>query len=399
MRLADGSRPYGGHVRVAGGFVEAMVASPLGVTLLAVLESRAQQPEGSLSSLETTPASVAAAVEAVESMSFGDFVDVAVLTGAFHVGPWISDAPATVAASYHSAPARRPIAEAVSRCFGTQLHRDIDRDAQQWWTDWPAADPHPDSVGPLFGDFDGVYGAGQFTSAGLWTVTDPPAEAHEQLIAAWELERGPVSRWLLPVDETARIFEIHRPADWARLVTEHPREASPEPVGACWELPTADHSPPPPVVAPRRGWVASRFGWLGPRRSEFTFGIPEGFVAPPPTDVSALMAIPGQRAARTTIGRHLVPDWRSVAERYDGVHLSWAGFITGEGCITDLGTGDVTMLRYWFSERTHWLTDVFGEPQHATDPARVDAGSGVPSSPSDLQQRRHEQSLRRLLGR
>ena len=61
--------------------------------------------------------------------------------------------------------------------------------------------------------------------------------------------------------------------------------------------------------------------------------------------------------------RHLVPDWRAVSERYDGVHLSWAGFITSEGCITDLDGGDVTMLRYWFSERTNWLADVFGEPE------------------------------------
>lgn len=181
-------------------------------------------------------------------------------------------------------------------------------------------------------------------------------------------------------------------------MTEHPCEASPEPVGACWELPTFDH-PGAPVVARRPDRVAHRPEWLGPRRSEFTFGIPEGFVAPLPTDVSPLMAVPGQRAARTRIRRHLVPNWRSVAERYDGVHLSWAGFITSEGCITDLGTGDVTMLRYWFSERTHWLADVFGEPRRAADPARLDSGSGVPLPPADVRQRWHEQALHRLLGR
>ena len=61
--------------------------------------------------------------------------------------------------------------------------------------------------------------------------------------------------------------------------------------------------------------------------------------------------------------RHrLVPDWAAVAADYDGVHVSWAGFLTAEGYVSDLDGGDVTMLRYWFSERTLWLRDVFGEP-------------------------------------
>ena len=61
--------------------------------------------------------------------------------------------------------------------------------------------------------------------------------------------------------------------------------------------------------------------------------------------------------------RHLVPNWACLATDYDGVHLSWAGFLTSEGYVSDLGGGDVAMLRYWFSERTHWLTDAFGEPE------------------------------------
>jgi hypothetical protein len=234
---------------------------------------------------------------------------------------------------------------------------------------------------PLFRRFDDVYGAGQFTWAGLWTVTDPPVEVHEQLIAAWELERGPVDRWWLPVDGRARVFEIHRPADWARLVTEHPRDASLEPVGSCWELSRVGHG--------RHVDEGRRSGW-----------VPAGGGATTrPAGMSALMALPGQRAARTALRRHLVPDWRSVAERYDGVHLSWAGFITSEGCITDLDGGDVAMLRYWFSERTHWLADVFGEPERAADPVRSDPGDGTPSPPSEAQQRQIELMLHRLLGR
>jgi hypothetical protein len=359
--MVDRRRPYRGSVSVTDGFVEAMVASPLGVALLAVLESRTRRPAEWVPSLETSPASVSAAANAVERMSFGEFVEVAVRTGAFHVGPWISEAAETAAAAYRDATARLPIAEAVNARFGTALHAPIDRAAQQWWSDeFPAA--WLDRLSPLFHDYEHVYGAGQFTWAGLWTVTDPPPEVHQELVGAWELERGPVSRWRLPADAGARVFEVHRPTDWARLVTDHLREGLPHPE---WELPGINQHP---------------------------------------SDLSTLLSVPGQRAVRTSIRRHLVPDWRAVVERYDGVHLSWAGFISTEGCITDLGDGDVTLLRYWFSERTHWLADVFGEPQPATDPMLHDHVTDKPSSVSDAsspanRQRSAGHSLHRLLGR
>jgi hypothetical protein len=348
-------------VDATDGFVDAMVVSPLGVALLAVLESRSRRSSEWLLSLETSPSSVATAVEAVERMSFGEFVDLAVLTGVLHVGPWISDAATTAAAAYRHATARLPIAEAVSARFGAALHAPIDRAAQQWWSDSMALS-WLDRLAPLFQNFEHVYGAGQFTWAGLWTVTDPPIEVHRQLIGAWEFERGPACRWWLPVNEGAGVFEIHRPADWARLVLEHPREALPHPE---WELPGINqHS----------------------------------------SDLSPLLTVPGQRGARTSIRRHMVPDWRVVGERYDGVHLSWAGFITSEGCITDLGDGDVALLRYWFSERTHWLADVFGEPLAATDPVLSDQVTEASWAPCDVsspanQHRVDGHSLHRLLGR
>ena len=346
---------------VADGFVEAMVASPVGVTLLAVLESRTRRSREWALSLDTEPASVAAAVDAVEQMSFGELVELAVSTGAYHVGPWISEAAETAAAAYRHASARLPIAEALNARFGTDLHAPIDPPAQQWWTD-EVPGHWFDRVSPLFHDYEHVYGAGQFTWAGLWTVTDPPPEVHQELAGAWELERGAVSRWWLPANAGARVFEVHRPSDWAQLVAEHPREGRPHPG---WELPGINQNA---------------------------------------GDLSTLLAVPGQHAARTSIRRDLVPDWRAVAEHYDGVHLSWAGFITTEGFITDLGNGDVTMLRYWFSERTHWLADVFGEPQPATDPIRHDhdTGGAAPAAaamPPPDRQRRDRELLQRLLGR
>jgi hypothetical protein len=178
-------------VAAADGFVEAMAASPLGVTLLAVLESRTRRPEGFALSLETSPASVAAAVEMVEMMSFGAFADLAVLTGAIYVGPWIGDAPSTAAAAYHHGAARLPIAEAVAQRFGDELHAPLGHTAQQWWTD---GSPGIESLAPLFDRFDDVYGAGEFTWSGLWTATDPPPETLVQMVGAWELETGPITR-------------------------------------------------------------------------------------------------------------------------------------------------------------------------------------------------------------
>ena len=50
--------------------------------------------------------------------------------------------------------------------------------------------------------------------------------------------------------------------------------------------------------------------------------------------------------------------WR----RLDGIHLTWAGFLTTEGFVDVDDAGTVSLLRYWLSERTLWLHDVFGEP-------------------------------------
>ena len=343
------------------GFIDALLASPVGVTLLARLETRAMRPEGRALVLESTPDSVAAAVEAVERMSFGELVEVAVLAGMLDVGPWVPQAADTAAAGYRHAHARAPIAESLDDRFATALHEPIGRQAQQWWT---TRDLRVDRLAPLFRDYEQVYGAGQFSWAGLWTVTEPPDVAHEQLVDAWELEGSPISRWRLPVLPEAQVLEVHRPSDWARLVMEHPREAATH--QESWELPGCNQ-----------------------RRSE----------------LGALTAVPNQRAARTTMRRHLVPDWRSVAERFHGVHLSWAGFITAEGCITDLAGGDLTMLRYWFSERTHWLADVFGEPEPAPAPVLpTRLAQRASERPVDVRsdaerQRRDALALRRMLGR
>jgi hypothetical protein len=117
------------------------------------------------------------------------------------------------------------------------------------------------------------------------------------------------------------VWQIDEPADWLRLVERYPRPAS----------------------APHSGWELP-----GPNQHV-------GEIAP-------LLRVPHQRGVRDRIAGHVLPDWAAVAADYDGVHLSWAGFLTTEGYVGDLVDGSVSMLRYWGSERTLWLRDVFGDP-------------------------------------
>lgn len=300
-------------------FVDALLAAPLGVTLLAELE-RAARPDTTLLELleGSDPDAVERAAAGVARRPLGLLLADAVDLLAVEIGPWNSDPGSTLAAAYEHAEARRPIAEAVDAAFGETLHAGPDLDDQRWWhSDTPA-----DGYRRLAALPGAAYAAGQMPWRGIWTSNPPAEEAVRSILATSEIEPEPVSQWRFEVAPSARIQEIHRPEDWAALVREHPRLATP-----------------------------GREGWELPGRNQ------------PQRDLRSLLARPDQRAARTEIRRHLVPDWASVAAEVDGVHLSWAGVLTSEGCITDLGDGDVAMLRYWFVECTHWLNDALGEPE------------------------------------
>jgi hypothetical protein len=328
-----------------GGFVDALLAAPLGVAWLAQLEAevRPDIAEGLLPR-DSRPVAVAAASEAVRHRPLGELLALAVQAGYLLVGPWVSWAPQVAAAAYRAGPARRPIAEAIEERFGADLHQPVDRDAQQWWHDGERS-----AVPPLFQSFDHVYGAGQFTWSGLWTTNPAPDAIHADMLASWEYETGPVSRWRLPARGRARVVEIHRPEDWAALVRVAPAPSRPD--QESWELPGANQRT---------------------------------------TILRDLLDVPGQRAARGQVRRHLVPDWGKVAAEHDGVHLSWAGFLTSEGCVTDLGGGDVAMLRYWFSERTLWLRDVFGPPEPLGAPDIDERGSGLRGADARADRARQE---------
>ncbi len=71
----------------------------------------------------------------------------------------------------------------------------------------PDADVH--TASRSFGRLDNVYCCGEFTFCnGIWTVTSPPEEVHDDLLDVWEMYIGPISRWSVPIARTARVFEV-----------------------------------------------------------------------------------------------------------------------------------------------------------------------------------------------
>lgn len=361
-------------------FESVCLESPVGVSLLAMLEAR-QRRDGSphQSPPDSSVDAVDAAVDAVKAMSFGQLCSAAVDAATSIAGPWTADAPLQLALAYRFADRRLPIAEAIVERFGSALHAPLDPTSQEWWMSAPSP-VAPEPPRPLFRDFDSVYGNGEFTWAGLRTSTDPPDEAHEELVRAWEIYPGSVSRWRLPVHDGARVFEIHRPQDWVRLVESHPRQARRPHDG--WELPN-----PTQRSLLARG---SGTGWSIGRRKR-------GGRAP-----VDLLRIPQQRAAVAESLTHMLPDWAGVAGSCDAVHLSWAGFITSEGYVSRFGDGSVTMLRYWGSERTLWLRDVFAEPEPLAAPqlsGRIGGTPGATGHSDPLRRERDRALLTSLLGR
>lgn len=127
------------------------------------------------------------------------------------------------------------------------------------------------------------------------------------------LERARACR--LRIRPNARICEINRPQDWAELCRRYPLDV------------TAQH---------RHDWCETT----------------------------------GRR------GRWVIPDWSQVAEEFDGVHVSLAGYLRTAGVVIDVGEGSLvedspslptigntdemtaSLMAGWSPDTTYWLGDV-----------------------------------------
>lgn len=325
-------------------FVTALMEAPAGAMALAALEADALCTEDlfDIELVEPTASGVTRAVEQVGEAGFYDLMQVAVWVTAQMAGSYELEAPRRVARALRDAPARLPLAEAIAARFRAELHEPLRARRQHWW--WMYDLDSWSDVEPI-GQHPGTHPA-WLTAPINWFFTSNPAPERllEAFGIAWDQSSNDVTRWSLNVDPGARIYEIHRPEDWQALVAAHPCEA--------------------------RTWYE---GWQ--------------IASDDPEDWSGADEFDGlshQRAARRGVRRFIEPDWAAVAQDWDAVHLSWAGYLTAEGTACDLGDGDVAMLLGWGSERTLWLNPVLSDPQPVDPDPDSTAGHGESDRSIDL---------------
>ncbi|GGC68718.1 hypothetical protein GCM10011410_21880 [Hoyosella rhizosphaerae] len=56
-------------------------------------------------------------------------------------------------------------------------------------------------------------------------------------------------------------------------------------------------------------------------------------------------------------GRWVVPDWTQVADEYEGVHLTVAGYLAAAGTAIDATDDTASVIAGWAPDETYWLTD------------------------------------------
>lgn len=85
-----------------------------------------------------------------------------------------------------------------------------------------------------------------------------------------------------------------------------------------------------------------------------------------PLDVSAQMRADWSHTTSRD-GAWVMPDWSSVAQTYDGVHLNIAGYFAAAGTAIEVGDGRASVIAGINPDETTWLRDVVrgvGEPVH-----------------------------------
>jgi hypothetical protein len=308
--------------------VPAMLHSPIGACLLDRLEHDARgqgdrlwRPFEALPNSD--PGAVMTAARLVADRHPTALLRLALSAGDM-VGPWNHAGPRNATVALKLASNREPIAEALVARAAPAWGAPV-ADQHWWWTD-----RLPDDRGSIGTNLEPFPAWATRPLSSLLTTSPVDLTLTDALTTAWEMVHGPITVWQLRAEPTARVYELHGPGDWSRLVSAYPSDTTEQYGGqASWEL---------------RDITAAD------------------------EDVTALLSVPGQHAARRRWRRILTPDWVAVAADWDAVHLSWMGFVSTEGTVVDLDDGDVTMLRGWGTERTAWLHPVLGGPEPLPPP-------------------------------
>jgi hypothetical protein len=322
-----------------------IVDSTIGAGLLDLLEQAAmlgRVPDEYATPLPSSdPASVAQGADWAAELSFGELVKLAVIAHNLTGSYWDHDRGIP---TLRLRKEREPIAEAIAARPDSSLWFASVADEQWWWTDGSGVPP-----GVLGSDLDELSWVWSTRPAHALLTTSPlPDEMMATGVDApvdfvWDICFGPRARWRFEVAPDARVYQVDGPADWETLVRRYPHDAS----GA---------------------YVNGReISSINDRNDR--------------AGLAEVLAIEDQRAVRRGWRRFLNPDWAAVAHEWDGVHLSWVGYLLTDGTAIDLDGGDVTMLRNWGSERTVWLAPVLRNPTPLPLPAAAHDEARSPDTP------------------
>lgn len=297
------------QTQVVSEFLERLSRAPVGLAWLATLELVATdgpQQAGRVDPLRaSSPSGVERAAELAAALPLGELLRIAVLS-TDSISPWYdSTRPEPV---FEFAGHRTPILDAIAqRPDLDQL--ELPATSTQWfWNDgdWLdtaiSQDLGLNTMPNWFPHIGTLSTSSPFPDDSEWPTFEAPVESE------WDLCFGPVTRWSVQTRDSARIHQIDGPEDWVELVERFPRAA------------------------------------------ELDAGV-----------IEDLMSVGYDDAGDWH--RCIGVDWPKVTEVYDGVHLSWAGFLTVNALPISLGDHDMTLMRRWGAERTAWLTPTLEDPE------------------------------------
>lgn len=193
-------------------------------------------------------------------------------------------------------------------------------------------------------------------------------------VLGWDRPCAP-QQWILRWDRPGSADDswLHRDVSrWAADAREgeaaarkkQPRHARNAPSGSWWSTPlglqqTVDRVPAAlDLVEDEMGWVDA---WVtpvhGPGRTLEITGA-EGWIAlcrEHPLEVSASRRGDWYQVTGRD-GRWVVPDWEQVAQQWDAVHLTVAGYLQAATRALEVDTGTASVIGGWDPGSTYWLT-------------------------------------------
>ena len=294
-----------------------LLASPAGCAFLLVLEeSKVDAADGVRPEMSLQAASLAVEELNIWAPDFQEIMEYALLNGRRLKGIWHGPYPG--AAGGRSGGSSR--SRASRRC-GYQIaenHRQTPTLRVRTWrrTYWEGRTNKSEA---------GFYTCTSFGGVTSFSTVMDMSEVHGPVNDMAIYFEFPLRQWRIRVSEDARVYEINCAEDWHRLCTEYPGKSA------------RDASDP--EASDSEGW-----------------------------DVYPLRLFEGSDAVdiATDIERWLTPDWASVAEDWDGVHLTLGGLLTAEKVRVASAAG-WTMHRFWDIEQTMWLRWAFDDVERLPD--------------------------------